>query len=555
MTRLISAVFLLIALVDWPAAAQTIPRQDGAAPPARQGTAVVRGRVTAAASGIPLRRVRITLAGGTLANPLTSVTNVRGEFELRAVPAGSYSLTAARPGYLTVQHGQRRPGEAGRPIEVTGQQPAERIEIALPRASALSGRIFDEAGDPAAGVTVEAMETRYVRGRHEPIAAGMATTNDIGQFRIGGLEPGSYYLRAASVETWQSDDGRETFAYAHTFYPGAAALNQTRALTVPVGEHLGGLDFALVSTRAAAVGGTLLAASGEPLAGRRVNMDRIGRNAGGGLGYAAFAGNATTRADGTFEIGGLPPGEYMLYSGSRDTEEARQQIFIAGSDVRGVVLSPRSATIVSGRIATDDGRAPDFPAPRLRIVPFAVDESLPVWGTPSPQALGVDWTFRLNNPMGRFLFRLAGLPDGWMLQSVRAGGRDITDLPWEIAPGAAEIKDVQVVIARTAARQSGHLFDANGRPTADGTVVVFAADPARWTIGSRFVNTVRPRSDGRFELRGLPTGSYFAAAREFVPDGAWEDHEFLRQLLPAAARFELRDAPSEPITLRLQEPR
>ena len=59
MRRLIPAVFSLIALISWSAAGQTIPRRDGAAPPSRQGTAVVRG--------LPLRRVRITLAGGTLA--------------------------------------------------------------------------------------------------------------------------------------------------------------------------------------------------------------------------------------------------------------------------------------------------------------------------------------------------------------------------------------------------------------------------------------------------------------------------------------------------------
>ena len=555
MRRLIPAVFSLIALISWSAAGQTIPRRDGAAPLSRQGTAIVRGRVTAAVSGVPLRRVRITLAGGTLANRLTSVTNVRGEFEVRNVPAGSYSLTAARPGYLTVQHGQRRPGEAGRPIEVGEQQAAERIDIALPRASALSGRIFDEAGDPAPGVGVEAVEIRYVRGRREPIAAGIATTNDIGQFRISGLEPGTYYLRAASVETWQSDDGREILAYAHTFYPGAAAPDQTRALTLPVGEQMGGLDFALVPGRAATVTGTLVSTTGEPLGGRQVNTDRIMRGVGGGLVGAAFARNTTTRTDGTFELRGLPAGEYMLYTGSRETERISQQIFVAGIDLHGIVLSPNRATIVSGRVATDDGRAPDFPAPRLRLVPFAVDELLPVWGTPSPQPLGADWTFRLNNITGRFLFRLTGLPDGWMLQSVRAGGRDITDLPWEIAPGAGEIKDVQVVIARTATRLAGHLFDVNGRPTGDGTVVVFAADPARWMIGSRFVIAIRPRGDGRFELGDLPMGAYFAAAREFVPDGAWEDQEFLRELSAAAVRFDLGNAPPEPLTVRIQEQR
>lgn len=247
MKRALLAAIPLFLAIHSPALAQPARPRDAAPRAAAAGTAVIRGRVTAAAAGQPLHRVRVTL-NGALPNPLTAVTDTRGVFEVSDVPAGSYSITAARAGYLTIQYGQRRPKESGRTIDVRDEQTVTDIDFALPRASTLAGRIVDELGDPAAGVRVEAMDVRYLRGRRQPVQAGAATTNDIGQFRIGGLEPGMYYLRASTIETWESDDGKEAYAYAQTFYPGMSALEETRAVSLSLGQQLGGLDFPLAPT-------------------------------------------------------------------------------------------------------------------------------------------------------------------------------------------------------------------------------------------------------------------------------------------------------------------
>ena len=45
---------------------------------------------------------------------------------------------------------------------------------------------------------------RYQRGQRVPFPSGGATTDDLGNFRIPGLMPGSYYLTASSTETWSS---------------------------------------------------------------------------------------------------------------------------------------------------------------------------------------------------------------------------------------------------------------------------------------------------------------------------------------------------------------
>src|SRR5688500_7880422 len=281
--------FLLLAALS-PALPQPLPPRDGATPPA--ATATVRGRVTAAATGTPLHRVRVTL-NAALANAPYGVTDTRGEFELTNVPAGSYTLTATRAGYLTLQYGQRRPREAGRTIEVKAGEVLDNIEMPMFRAGVLAGRISDELGEPAPGARVEAIELRYMRGRRVPVAARIVSANDAGDFRIGGLEPGSYQIRATSTELWESDDGKQTLTYAPTMFPGLSA-DQAQSIGVAVGQEVSGLDFRLIVGRAARITGIVEDVNGAALPSQVVNLDVITRGAGGALISAGFAGATKT---------------------------------------------------------------------------------------------------------------------------------------------------------------------------------------------------------------------------------------------------------------------
>lgn len=158
-TGLVAFTVTLALSVATATSQQPAPARD--APAAAQGSGVIRGRVVAAATGRPLHRVRVTV-DTKRPNPPSAVTDTRGIFEITDVPVGSYSLTATRAGFLTIQYGQRRPREAGRTIEVRAGEAAEGIDIALFRGGVLAGRISDEAGDPSSGARVEAIELRYV---------------------------------------------------------------------------------------------------------------------------------------------------------------------------------------------------------------------------------------------------------------------------------------------------------------------------------------------------------------------------------------------------------
>lgn len=95
-----------------------LPGRDVGRPPAT-GTARVRGRALTADTGTPLRRAQITIAAPELGIRLVTDTDGEGRYEVTELPAGRYTATAAKGGFVTLQYGQRRPFEPGQPLTLS----------------------------------------------------------------------------------------------------------------------------------------------------------------------------------------------------------------------------------------------------------------------------------------------------------------------------------------------------------------------------------------------------------------------------------------------------
>src|SRR6185295_5387864 len=191
------------------------------------GTAVIRGRVVSADSGTPVRRAQVRAQSGELrANRLVN-TDSQGRFEFKDLPAGRWTLTASKAGYMTLRYGQKRSFEAGSPIEVADGQVMERADFSLPKGAAIVGRIFDEFGDPVANARLQVLRYQMVQGeRRLTPAGGGAQSDDTGAYRIYGLAPGDYYVSAtlrAGVGPFL-DDNNDTTSYAATYYPGTGSV-------------------------------------------------------------------------------------------------------------------------------------------------------------------------------------------------------------------------------------------------------------------------------------------------------------------------------------------
>ena len=158
---------------------------------APQGTAKITGRVVSADSGNPIRRAQIRVTAPEVRTNRLAVTDSQGRYEITGLPAARFRLQVTKAGYVTLEYGQARPFEAGKPLDVADGQALEKIDFSLPRGSVIAGRLTDEYGEPIADVNVQAMRYQFTNGQRQLVNAGRAgTSDDIGQFRIFGPDAG-----------------------------------------------------------------------------------------------------------------------------------------------------------------------------------------------------------------------------------------------------------------------------------------------------------------------------------------------------------------------------
>ena len=155
--------------------ARAQPPRDAPSPSAVQKIQI-SGRVVADASGDAIANARVSLLGG-LHGPVI-LSDVEGRFAI-SVPAGRYSVSARKTGYAA----------ATSPVADTAQP----IELRLPRAAVISGRVADELGDPVVGARVTA-ERAMTTSRARYAAAAAVDTDDRGEFRIGNLSAGTFVV-------------------------------------------------------------------------------------------------------------------------------------------------------------------------------------------------------------------------------------------------------------------------------------------------------------------------------------------------------------------------
>ena len=504
-------------------------------PSAKPG--VVRGRITAADSGRPLRRAAIRLQSATERSVrLTANTNGQGRFEIKDVPPGPYLVSVTRAGYLALEYGQRMATERGLTVDVPAGATVDDIELALPRAGVMAGRIVDEMGEPYPGVQVTALAMRYVNGQRMPSPAGGATTDDLGQFRIASAPPGTYTLVAISTETWRNEK-QETFGYGSTYYPGVSVNAAQRIVLGPSEQRLD-LDFALHPSRTVRLTGHVDVEPG----GRPATGAQLAYRFGDGILASGFR---TTRiaGDGSFEFADITEGQYSLSAGGDD-----ETITVRDADIAGISLASKVGSTVAGVFVGDDDGPPPFRPPGVRVNLLApLGHVLPTVRIVSPEP---DWSFKLQGLGGPFLFRAIGLPEGWAVGSVKIGDRDITDTPWDVPTGGKQIDGLKIALTQKSGRIAGSVVDASNKPTSGATVIVFADDEKLWLPDSRFISAQRPSRDGSFSIAGLPPGIYRAIARELVEDGQWFDRDFLESIRDAATRIVLAEGGKESITLK-----
>ena len=110
---------------------------------------------------------------------------------------------------------------------------------------------------------------------------------------------------------------------------------------------------------------------------------------------------------------------------------------------------------------------------------------------------------------------MEGLHEGWYMKRVEYQGADVTDIPWQFDYNEV-VSGFTVVLSDRQTAVRGFVTAEKNDDVQSYAVVAFSTSPLHWTPLRRYTQLVYPDAMGRYEIRGLPAGTYvMAATREF----------------------------------------
>ena len=530
---------------------QRTPPRDATAE--KKGTAVVRGKIVNA-EGRALRRVQLRLSGDAIPEGRTSSTNGEGRFEIAELPAGRYTLNASRAGYLGVSFGQARPGEVTRPIELAEAQVFTNADFVLQRTALISGHVFDEAGEPLAGANVLTLQMRFFNGRRRltPVR-GNAITDDTGQYRLSGLEPGDYYIQASSRETWEGEPPeKQMLGFLPTYYPATPGPTDAQRVRVRAGQEVSAIDISLIPGKVGKISGTVVNSQGAPLAGENVNLSFEIR----GENFMMMSGGQSTKTnpDGTFVFRNVAPAEYHINvrtaaTADRPLEFANVIVSVVGGEVDGLNIVTSAAGVVTGRVIIEGNTPLPTPLSKMSVRPLPVDRDTAAnfGGIPDNGRVRDDGTFELKSVAGSVRLTIGPLADGWAIRQIDQNGRDYTAQPFETS--GQTMDGFTIVLTNRFPTVAGTLRDSKGNPVPAGTAILFPDESSLWVEDLRSVRTARVDQSGLFTVKGLRPGNYLAIASVGISNNQWNDPEYLDSIRQDAQRVTVKEGEDQRLDL------
>lgn len=535
-------VLCALAATAWP--------QPAAAPK----PASVEGKVVNALTNEPVRKVELTLdttmgnddmeaamamfgAGDYTPVPPPApkiekksfkvTTDASGKFRFDRVDPGEYYLTGTHAGFLDEHYkpGSHQ-GSEGK-LHLAAGDEMTGIVLRMTPQGAVSGRVQDEDGDPVPNAVVTAMSYSYSTGHRQLQPVDTSTSNDRGEYRLGKLPPGQYYISASTVRMDPlgtlpppPKDGSPEMGYVSTYYPRTADVALAVKVDVSAAADLTGFTIQLQKSKVVRIKGQALAADGTPMKGGQVMLMNARNPASMQMGML--------NSEGRFELGNIQPGSYMLMTvqmnGSKPSLTT-QPLVVPEDGLSNAKIGAQSERNIQGRIVAADGKIEI----RGLSVMLEGDEGsaiMPVIGRATESGA---LTFKVTPAPYRLMF--PNVPPGTYLKSIMLNGRETLGKPLDFSTGAGDL----LVTLGTDGGQVDAAVSLSDKPLFDATVVLLPADPGR-----RFPETTKSESTdetGHVVLKDVPPGDYLVLAWEKVESGEWFDPDVLKAVEKQAARI------------------
>jgi hypothetical protein len=308
----------------------------------QRSLATVTGRVTCSDTQRAARFATVTLiaadtvtqnesrgrdAGFGFGRRVTAHTDIEGNFSVQA-EAGDYYVTATAMGYASpVAETAARLRAGASAADLLASLPEIHVaeaggataNLTLDRGAVIAGKLQWDDGSPAAGVNVSVQPTAQANAPSNELTrvvsmlgggfgggfGGFERSDDRGYFRIVGLAPGSYWVRATVITPSAEPGGAVQRLTSIVMYaPGKLRRSDAQVVTVKSGEERDDVQFALDLSALHTVSGHVGATDSGTIAAGVVRLTDTQDS--------SLSRMAMIQPDGSFVVQWVPAGDYTL---------------------------------------------------------------------------------------------------------------------------------------------------------------------------------------------------------------------------------------------------
>ena len=502
----------------------------------------VAGVVVSKVDGHPLPQARVVLADTKDRQKMqVVVTSDDGKFAFASVPAGKFSLTGRKRGFIPAAYDQH--DQFSTAIVTGAGLDTANLVLKLAPNGIIHGQILDEAGEPVRGANVTLYYDDHSAGMDQIRQARNATTDDLGAYEMRSLQPGTYFL-SATAQPWyavhppsQTEGPREhrpaangdrslDVAYPVTYYPDVTDSESATPIPMRGGERLE-VDIHF-----------------NPVPALRMLFHVPGDDKRGYLFPQLFqesldgstfmnGTNGAMISPGLVEVSGVPAGRY----------DVRLQNENTSLQIRGVDVTTQGQEV-------DSSTAEAFS--KVKMIVQARDVGNPTELVAVLRARGKRGQYpgRLDAngeaefqqlPAGQYEVAVFGLQKSFSIAHLSAEGAQVSGRTVDIAPGSSVSIHATLttgsVVVDGIAKKAGKAF-------AGAMVVLVPKD----VDGDRdLFRRDQSDLDGTFSLHDVAPGNYTVVAIENGWDLDWSKPEVIAVYAKHGRAFQVGDTPGKPL--------